>query len=99
MSDGGTPSTARQRATNNDIMRDIGRLEGRLCAVEQRQRILDDHMARIDTKLDGISEALSARLGAVNAQQGFWTRIIAVVAVISSFVVGAWRWLFDAGVS
>ena len=56
-------------ATNTDLQRDLGRMEGEIASVNQRLEKIDAVLERIDLRLARIEQAESQRKGAFSLGQ------------------------------
>lgn len=76
----------RRPSTHEDIMRDLGRLEGRVDAVERRMSSLEIHLKNIDDKLGKLFEALNKRLGkeewGKESKASFWLKLAILIAFL-----------------
>lgn len=66
---------------HDDLHRDIGRMEGRLDA-------MDDRLSKMETVLDRIDGRLAKIEGRENERKGAWGILVAIATVASGFV--AW---------
>lgn len=73
--------------TNNDLHRDIGRMEGRLGALENRLEKMEAVLERIDARLAKIEVQENERKGA-------WKVIVAVSGGLSAIVASIVTWFF-----
>lgn len=73
--------------TNNDLHRDIGRMEGRLAALEDRFEKMEALLERIDGRLAKIENQETERKGA-------WRVLVFVSGVLSSAVAAIVTWFF-----
>ncbi|TXH10431.1 MAG: hypothetical protein E6R02_07255 [Gammaproteobacteria bacterium] len=74
-------------ASHDDLHRDIGRMEGRLGAVEQRLEKMEAVLERIDERLAKIEVQENERKGA-------WRVLVFVSGVLSSGVAAVVTWFF-----
>jgi hypothetical protein len=67
-------------------MRDLGRLEGRVDAVERRIHSVEFHLKNIDDKLGQLFEALNKRLGQEETKRestaSFWIKLGLLIAFL-----------------
>ena len=77
--------------TNSDLDRDIGRMEGRLQALEDRLQKVEALLVRIDDRIDD-------RLAKIESQEterkGGWKALVFVSGVMSSGIAAVVTWVF-----
>ena len=73
--------------TNSDLHRDIGRMEGRLQALEDRLQKVEALLVRIDDRLAKIESQETER-------KGGWKVLVFVSGVMSSGIAAAVTWVF-----
>lgn len=71
---------------HDDLHRDIGRMEGRLDAMENRLEKMEAVLERIDNRLAKIEQQETERRGA-------WKVIVAVAGGVSALVAGLIKYL------
>lgn len=80
----------------NDVVRDIGRLEGRLQALEDNvavfERSIDDRLAGIERKLDRLTEAFNMGRGAAITLAKLGGLILLACGAVAWFIDHATGW-------
>lgn len=81
----------------NDLVRDIGRLEGRLQALEENmaliERSIDGRLAGIERKLDRLTEAFNMGRGAAITLAKLGGLILLACGAIAWFIDHATGWV------
>ena len=72
--------------THEDLHRDIGRMEGRLDAMENHLKKMEVVLDRIDGRLAKIEQQETERRGA-------WKVIVSVSGLVSALVAAAYKYL------
>jgi len=73
--------------TNSDLDRDIGRMEGRLQALEDRLQKVEALLVRIDDRLAKIESQETER-------KGGWKALVFVSGAMSSGIAAVVTWVF-----
>lgn len=77
----------------SDVQRDLGRIEARLDAGDERMKGIETKIdalgERVDSKIDALSKQLTELAGYANRAKGAWGLIVTAGAIGAAIIEGA----------